>query len=55
MSSTHDQKAGVGMEGRQDIAQIQKDMEARRQAMLKAMDDSKAKFKSLLRTNQPGQ
>jgi len=38
-----------------DVAQIQKEMETRRLAMLKLMEDSKARLQSLLRANPPPQ
>jgi len=37
----------------QEVVQIQKDMEARRQTMVKLMKDSEAKLKSLLRGGLP--
>ena len=54
MSAINDPKAKFRLLDEQEVVQIQKDMEARRLDMLKLMEDSKAKLKSLLRTNQLG-
>ncbi len=55
MSSTADPKDITRPMGQQDLARVQREMEARRLAMLKVMEDSDAKLKSLLRSNQPSQ
>ncbi|HEV3272671.1 MAG TPA: hypothetical protein VGZ93_10870 [Candidatus Methylacidiphilales bacterium] len=51
MSSTHQQKARIRPLGEHEVAQMQKEMEARRKTMVKLMEDSEAKLKLLLRAN----
>ena len=53
MPSTHDQKVTTRHMGQEDLVRIQREMEARRVAMLKLMQDSEAKHKSLLRAARP--
>ena len=55
LNLTDDQKAKMKPIIQDQVTQMQKDMEARRQAMQKAMDDTKAKLKTLLNADQQKQ
>lgn len=55
LSLTDDQKAKLRPIIEQQAAQLQKDMEARRQAMQKLLDDTKTKIKPVLNADQQKQ
>lgn len=55
LALTDDQQAKLRPIIDQQVAQIQKDMEAQRQAMQKLMDDTKAKVKPILNADQQQQ
>lgn len=55
LSLTDDQKAKIKPIIQDQVTQMQKDMEARRAAMQKAMEDTKTKLKAILNADQQKQ